>query len=320
MHVNHLNVILINKKRKSQARNSILLFNKKDKSKIISDYKMNKGSNNTVKDINIKLNRKNSIYNRPNQGRRASALKDRKKSLFSFFKGNNFSEFELNELEYQEAIKYDKRTFLVYYWSLIRREHLIIHTFFSFNDYNILSIKLSKCIFSIALDFSLNVVFFFDETMRKIYLDYGKYNIIAQIPQAVYSTIISESIDIFLRYLCLTEKEIYKIKRLVREKKKDDINREIYRILRCIKIKFIGYFAFSSIILLFSWYFVSAFCAVYRNTQMILFKDSFFSLFLSLLYPFGLYLIPTSLRIFALKDKKRDSKCMYKLSDFIPLI
>jgi hypothetical protein len=147
---------LLDKKIKSKARNSILLLNKKDKTQIVSDYKINKGNkgnkgiNNTIKDINIKSNRKNSIYNRPIQGRRGSAPKARKKSFYSLFKGNDFSDYELNELEYQEAIEYDKRTFLVYYWSLIRREHLIIHTFFSFKDYNVFSIKLSKFVFSIA--------------------------------------------------------------------------------------------------------------------------------------------------------------------------
>ena len=55
--------------------------------------------------------------------------------------------------------------------------------------------------------------------MRKIYLDYGKYNFIVQVPQIIYSAIISESIDIFLRYLCLTEKDIFKIKQLEKKRK-----------------------------------------------------------------------------------------------------
>ena len=207
-----------------------------------------------------------------------------------------------------------------YYWSLIRREHLIVHTFFAYNDYNILSLKLSKCVFSCALDFSLKVVFFFDETMSKIYLDYGKYNFIRQIPQALYTTIISEVIDVLLRYLCLTEKDMYRIKQMKNKKNLKDINKRIYKILRCIKLKFVGYFAFTTVFFALFWYFVSAFCAVYNNTQIILLKDSFLSLFLSLLYPFGLYIIPTSLRIIALRDSKKSLECLYKSSDIIPLI
>ena len=44
------------------------------------------------------------------------------------------------------------------------------------------------------------------------------------------------------------------------------------------------------------------------------------SLLMSLLYPLGLYLLPTALRIISLKDKKKRLSCLYKLSDVIPLI
>ena len=156
--------------------------------------------------------------------------------------------------------------------------------------------------------------------MSKIYLDYGNYNFIAQIPQALYSTVVSESLDVLLRYLCLTEKDMYLIKKIDKKRKKTFMNNDIFKILRCIKIKFIIYFIITHILLFFFWYFVSAFCAVYKNTQTYLLKDSFLSLFLSLLYPFGLYIIPTSLRIISLRDSKKRLKILYKVSDIIPLI
>ena len=128
-------------------------------------------------------------------------------------KGNNFYDFELNELEYYKAIKLDHRTFIQYYWQLLRREHIIIFTFFVKDDFNIFHIKLSLFIFRIIIDFGLNVLFFFDDSMNKIYLDYGKYSFLAQIPQIIYSTILTEILDILLRYLCLTEKDMYLIQK-----------------------------------------------------------------------------------------------------------
>ena len=69
--------------------------------------------------------------------------------------------------------------------------------------------------------------------MHKIFLNYGKYNFIQQIPQIVYTTVISQLMEIFLCYLSLTDKHIYAIKNLnqtlMREK--------IQSILKCIKIK-----------------------------------------------------------------------------------
>jgi hypothetical protein len=319
---------LLNKK-KSKAKNSVLLFARKKMSQLGSvktinrkKNNINNNNNNNLKDSKTKFihPKRNSLYTRTNQLKRKATIKPKKKTFLSLFRGNNFSDYELNELGYKQALEYDHRNFIMYYWSLIRREHIIVHTFFSFDDYNVFSIKLSKFVFSVALDFALNVVFFFDESMRRVNYDYGRFNFIAQFPQSLYSTVISESIDVFLRYLCLTEKEMYRIKQLEKKKKRKDINQKIFKILTCIKIKFFGYFAFSSVLLAFFWYYVSAFCAVYRNTQMILFKDSFISFLLSLLYPFGLYIIPTSLRIIALRAKKKNLQCLYNYSDIIPLI
>ena len=256
-----------------------------------------------------------------NKNDKKEKIANKKSCLFNLcISGNNFSDFELNELEYNEAVIYDNRSFLQFYWQLIRREHLIIFTFFVKDDYNIISIKLSLFIFLIVLDFGLNIFFFVDDSMNKIYLDYGKYNFIIQIPQIVYSTMISEAIDILLRYLCLTEKDIYRIKKIAKKKDKDIYKYQILKIFNCIKIKLLIYYIISFILMIFFWYFACAFCAVYKNTQNVLIKDLFFSFFLSLLYPFGLYILPASLRILSLKDKKMRLNIFYKLSDIIPFI
>ena len=227
-----------------------------------------------------------------------------------------YSEFELDDLEYYEAIKYDKRTFFDFFCYLVKREHIIIFTFIYFNDLNLFCIKLSLFIFSITLDFSTNVLFFNDDSMHKIYLDYGKYNFISQIPQIVYSTAISEIFDVFFKFLSLSEKEIYEIKKYTNVTKA--INK-IKKLMRRLKIKFFLFYFISFLLMSFFWYFVSAFCAVYKNTQIILFKDSLISFVLSLLYPFGLYLIPASLRIISLRASKKDKRLLYKLSNIFPL-
>ena len=111
--------------------------------------------------------------------------------------------FELNNLDYDLAIKLDKREFLEIYWSILKREHLIFFTFFIKNDYNINYVKFSRFIFLVCTDMALNVFFFADETMHKMFLDYGKYNFLQQIPQIVYSTLVSQLIEVFLCFLSL---------------------------------------------------------------------------------------------------------------------
>ena len=227
-----------------------------------------------------------------------------------------YDEFELDDLEYLEAIKYDQRTFFEFFCCLVKREHLIIFTFIFCKDLNLLCIKLALFAFSVSLDFSINVLFFTDDSMHKIYLDYGKYNFVQQIPQIIYSTVISELFDVFFKYLSLSEKEVYKTKYITSITK---VSPQVIKIIKKLKIKFLLFFLISFLLMSFFCYFISCFCAVYENTQFTLFKDSAMSFLISLIYPFGLYLIPASIRIISLRSKDKDKRFLYKISNIFPL-
>ena len=70
-----------------------------------------------------------------------------------------------------------------------------------------------------------------------------------------------------------------------------------------------------SIVLLFGfWYYLSAFCAVYYNTQIPLIKNNISSFITSMIYPFFLELIPVIFRIISLRYK---IKCQYILSKIV---
>ena len=161
---------------------------------------------------------------------------------------------------------------------------------------------------------ALNVFFFADETMQKQFLDYGKYNFIQQIPQIVYSTLVSQLIEVFLCYLSMTDKHYYQIKNLDNKSKY-----KVFNIIKCIKIKMSFFFIFTFIMFVFYWYAIACFCAVYVNAQMAFIKDSIISFILGLLYPFILYLFPVLLRIISLRAAKSNFLlCLYKISDIIP--
>ena len=225
-----------------------------------------------------------------------------------------YSDYELNELEYKEAVKLDKRTLFQIYWATLKREHLIFFTFCSNDDYNLFSIKLTRFVFLILGDMALNTFFFSDDSMHKLFLNYGKYNFIQQIPQITYSTIISLLIEVFLCYLSLTDKYFYLIKTSFMKGNKE----EIKKIIKCIKIKLIMFFIFVFIFFVLYWYIISVFCGVYRNTQITFIKDSVLSFSICLIYPLILYFISASLRICSLKNRKASCKCIYSLSYMIP--
>ena len=117
--------------------------------------------------------------------------------------------------------------------------------------------------------------------------------------------------------LSLSEKNILVIKQ---EKDLKIATKKSKSIESCITIKFIIFFSLSNILLLFFWYFISCFCAVYTNTQMILIEDILISFAISMIYPFGLNLLPGILRIPALRTKYKDKKLLYKISGLVALI
>ena len=83
-----------------------------------------------------------------------------------------YSDYELNQLEYERAIKLDKRTLCQIYKAILKREHLIIFTCFNCNDYNLLSVKVSRCIFLFVGDMALNVFFFSDDSTSNSLFNY----------------------------------------------------------------------------------------------------------------------------------------------------
>ena len=224
----------------------------------------------------------------------------------------NLSDYELNELEYEEALKIDNRTFIQIYYATIKRENIILFTFFQCRDYNLLYIKIARFIFLLATDMAMNVFFFSDDSMHKLFLSYGKYDFIQQIPQIVYSTIITQIFEIFLCYLSMTDKYIYKIKGMKLTMK------EIMLLFKCINIKLMIFFAFNLLMFSFYWYSVASFCAVYGNSQTVFIKDSFTSFSIGIAYSFVIYLIPSALRRWTIKSKNMRLKFLYKLSELIP--
>jgi len=227
------------------------------------------------------------------------------------------TEFEMNSLDYELALMRDRRTYFQYYWSILKQKHLILFTFLPVNDFNLASLKIVLFILSFSLYFTINGFFFNDESMHKVYINNGAFNIILQIPQILYSTLVSSVINVILKTLSLSQKNILKIKK---EKNRQTAMKKAKQEKHFLQKKFIIFFIISFFLILFFWYFISCFCAVYKNTQKILIKDTLFSFGLSMLYPIGLNLLPGILRIPSLRAKKKDKKCMYQTSIIIALI
>ena len=79
--------------------------------------------------------------------------------------------------------------------------------------------------------------------------------------------------DILLKYLSLSNNNILELKS-GKYKNLTEAKEKFKQIHNSIKIKLILFFIISLILMIFFFYFISCFCAVYINTQIILIKDS----------------------------------------------
>jgi hypothetical protein len=230
------------------------------------------------------------------------------------YKNIIFDNYELNNMDYYDASQYDKRTCLKTYWAVLLREHYVIFTFISRNDYNLFYIKIERFFILICTEVTMNGLFFVHETMYK--KQTGDTSFSQKIPQIIFSLLVTHAVEIILCYLSMTDKHYYEIKALP-YKEKDD--QRIFDILDCMKRKLTGFLIFTFLFFLFHWYFISAFCAVYQNTQLIYLRDSAISILTSLVDPFIVYGITCLLRTLSLAACcKKKLSCVYKLSDIIP--
>ena len=204
----------------NEKKNSIKKKNKKNKkNKKKGVVKKIKNYNQNI--INIySINKKNNLNN--NSVRRIEYI------------NNELEDFEINSLEYKEALKLDKRNYFQYYISLLKYNHPIIFSFGFYNDYNSRIIRIFLFFFSFSSDLTINVLFFNDDTMHKIYQDKGNFDLLYQIPQILYSTLISIFIDTSIKNLALYQDNIIELKQ---ERRKNIFKEKYVRTLNIIKIK-----------------------------------------------------------------------------------
>ena len=235
------------------------------------------------------------------------SIKSNKKS-----KTLNYSDSEMNNLCFAEAIRIDNRSFCLYYFSLIKSKHILISTFCYFKDYNAQIIKIYLFFFTLASNFIFSAMFYSETTMDKIYLEDGTFDLTYQFPKMAYSFIISTSIKSLLNYFGLYENSLIAIKRNIKSKK------GYKKIVLFLKIKIILFFILNYIILSSFWIYLGCFCAVYPNTQIHLSKGVLSSFSLSFVTPFFINLFPAIFRIHSLNSKNKKI-CLYKFSKILQI-
>ena len=219
-------------------------------------------------------------------------------------------------MSYKQALFFDKRTYFQYYISLIKTKHPVIFAFFPKKDYNIVIVKISIILLSIAIYLGTNILFFNKMAIHNIYEVQGKFNINSQITKIIYSFLISHIISDIIKYIAISERDLLLLKY---ETNLRDSNKKVESLKRWLFIKYNTFYIGGFIFLAFFWYYSSSFCAVYKNSQFYPLINTLISILLSLLCPFLISLLPGFIRIPSL-NMERGGEYLYKFSKGIQLL
>lgn len=153
--------------------------------------------------------------------------------------------------------------------------------------------------------------------MHNVYESKGLFEMSYQLPIIVYSTFISMFLGALVQMLGLSNDAIINFKQ---SEEANDVDERGQKLIKKLKIKIIFYFILGHILLLFFWYYISMFDAVYRNTQYLLLEDTLIGFALSLITPFVIYLIPGIFRIPSLAAPQKNKRCLYNFSKLFTIV
>ena len=212
------------------------------------------------------------------------------------------SDEDLQDMDFEEAIIYDKRNYLRMYWAFLVDSQIILGTFCTENYLYLFVIKLSFFVFTFEISFFLNALFYTDEYISEAYHNEGVLDFISGLPKSIYSLIATLITTNLLKMLSNNKSEL---KKLIRENcNNKNYSKLINNKLKNLRNKLIIYFIFVFILGLFFSYYVASFCAVYRYSQKYWFFGCLESFALDSLISFVSCLFLALLRYMSLTKKK----------------
>ena len=281
----------------------------------------NDNSISKINNYNIKF-KMAQLYDSNNQGSINNINTNINNTNIQHNNNINQNSFDLNtkneKYNYEEKndIEIKNGTFCYTYVSFIKKKQLIYSNFFLEDEYNLIIIKICLFLFALCSDYAINALFYNDSTMHKLYEDKGEFNISYRLRNSLFSFGFSYLLSKFISYWTLSEEK--NIKKDI-ENNNDKNNGRINKLPLKYKIKFLLFFIFLILFHLVFWYYLSSFCAIYKNTQRPLLENTVISILISLfIYPYiiGLILCPIIYNC----PSRGNNKCINLIYDILTIL
>ena len=173
---------------------------------------------------------------------------------------------DLDDMEYDDAIKYDDRKFCEFYWDRLKDKQIIINTFCNYEKLKPFSIKILIFLLYIDLYFVINGLFYSEEYISNLFHSTEKETFFSFFERSIerffYATIVSVIVETIIGFIFIEEK---RIKRIFKREKDNfmQLKYEIFQVIKNMRKRFIFFTILCFLIVLISWYYVNCFNNVY---------------------------------------------------------
>ena len=223
-----------------------------------------------------------------------------------------------DDMEFDDAIKKDKRGFCRYFLDIIMEKQSFAYTFFSSDPINTKMIKFILFSLNISLYFVVCGLFFSEDYISELYhIDDKNETFFSFIPRTIDKVIYTTFVAIFIGYLTnfffLDEK---KVKGIFKREKDNRmiLKRSIAMLISEIQKRYISFIIMTLFILLISLYYILCFNYVYPKTQTEWIKSSILIIIIMQILSILKCLFET---IFRFLSFKCESEKLYKFSKIL---
>ena len=182
---------------------------------------------------------------------------------------DEFLKTDPEDMDYDDAIRRDKRTFCSYYFDKIQTEQMILNTFCNKEYLKPMSIKIILLALQVELYFFINGLFYNEEYVTKKF-ELEKDTIGNQtwrfLDNLFYAFLVGVIINYVIEFFFIKEKKI----RVTLKREKDNLlilKYEMVQIIKDLQKRYLSFIIVSFIVSIFIWYHISCFNNVYKHMK-----------------------------------------------------
>ena len=311
-----------NKRKNPPKKRKLKNIDKKNKNideKDVSNNVLIPNINVNEKENNLSKNEINDSKNKKMiKGIKGFMISNNNNTLISLEELKEYLTDSFDEMDYEEALIEDKRSFCQIYKDILINNHTLLNIIFEGDQYKPRVLKFIIYVLSINLYFVINGLFYSESYIDELYhLDEKEETYFSFIQRSIKRTLYSSFVGVIVNFLIsYIIVDGNKLKFILFKRANDLIvmkgesSKFLFNLERSINVFYIiNYF-----IMIISWYYISCFNNVYPYTKIEWIKSSIFIIIVNHILPFIYSIAITLIRTFSLRCK---SEKFYKISSMI---